>query len=105
MDEWWLVPPFRAAGRRYAITAPSRSASGPPASETTGRDIEREWATWQSTDPESPGRIDSCILVHGPIPESNKGAIVHAPLLTAPTPSAVRQPPPSAGSYARWISR
>ncbi|WP_239085378.1 hypothetical protein [Streptomyces halstedii] len=50
-------------------------------------DLEKEWATWQPTDPDSPGRIDSsCVLVYGLIPESNKGAIVHAPVPQAPTP-------------------
>ncbi|GAA2258810.1 hypothetical protein GCM10010415_20740 [Streptomyces atrovirens] len=34
-------------------------------------DLENEWATWMSTDPNSPGRIDaSCILVYGLIPEA-----------------------------------
>ncbi|MFJ7586973.1 hypothetical protein ACIQZO_06175 [Streptomyces sp. NPDC097617] len=69
-------------------------------------DLEREWATWMPSDPDSPGRIDaSCILVYGLIPEVNKGAIVHAPLPTAPTPSTVRQPPPSAGLYGRRIGK
>ncbi|MEU2487056.1 terminase family protein [Streptomyces sp. NPDC012617] len=69
-------------------------------------DLEREWATWQPSDPDSPGRIDaSCILVYGLIPESNKGAIVHAPLPTSPTSSASRQPPPSAGPYGRRIAK
>ncbi|MFF7603227.1 hypothetical protein [Streptomyces mirabilis] len=50
-------------------------------------DLENEWATWQPTDPDSPGRIDaSCVLVYGLIPEVNQGAIVHAPLPTAPQP-------------------
>ncbi|WP_228678928.1 hypothetical protein [Streptomyces pseudogriseolus] len=50
-------------------------------------DLEREWATWQPTDPDSPGRIDaSCILVYGLIPDANDGAIVHAPLPKAPQP-------------------
>ncbi|MFD9871864.1 hypothetical protein ACFXI8_15710 [Streptomyces niveus] len=41
-------------------------------------DLEREWATWQPTDPDSPGRIDaSRILVYGLVPEVDKGAIVH----------------------------
>lgn len=53
-------------------------------------DLENEWATWQPTDPNSPGRIDaSCILVYGLIPEANKGAIVHAPLPTTPHPGQV----------------
>ncbi|MFF4756812.1 terminase large subunit domain-containing protein [Streptomyces sp. NPDC002514] len=67
-------------------------------------DLEREWATWQPTDPASPGRIDaSCILVYGLIPEANKGAIVHAPLPQAPQPGPGRQPPASAGRYGRRI--
>ncbi|MER7740028.1 terminase family protein [Streptomyces sp. NPDC096538] len=50
-------------------------------------DLENEWATWQPTDSDSPGRIDaSCVLVYGLIPEVNKGAIVHAPLPSAPQP-------------------
>ncbi|MEW2291016.1 hypothetical protein [Streptomyces sp. NPDC047841] len=49
--------------------------------------LENEWATWQPSDQDSPGRIDaSCVLVHGLIPEANKGAIVHAPLPTSPIP-------------------
>ncbi|MFF8293539.1 hypothetical protein ACF068_30620 [Streptomyces sp. NPDC016309] len=68
-------------------------------------DVEREWATWMPSDPDSPGRIDaSCILVYGLIPEANKGAIVHAPLPTAPTPDG-RQAPPSAGPYGWRISK
>ncbi|WP_433856672.1 terminase large subunit domain-containing protein [Streptomyces kronopolitis] len=68
-------------------------------------DLEREWATWMPTDPDSPGRIDaSTILVYGLIPEANKGAIVHAPLPQAPqTPG--RQPSQSADAYGRRISR
>ncbi|MGC0418395.1 hypothetical protein [Embleya sp. AB8] len=64
-------------------------------------DLEREWTTWQPTDPGSPGRIDaSTILVYGLIPEANKGAIVHAPLPKAP------QAPSSAGAaYSRRIGR
>jgi hypothetical protein len=50
-------------------------------------DLENEWAVWQPSDPDSPGRIDaSCVLVYGLIPEVNQGAIVHAPLPTAPNP-------------------
>ncbi|WP_168714078.1 hypothetical protein [Streptomyces sp. A1136] len=68
-------------------------------------DLEREWATWMPSDPESPGRIDaSCILVYGLIPEANKGAIVHAPLPQAPQPGG-RQAPPSAGPYGRRIGK
>ncbi len=51
--------------------------------------MEREWSTWQPTDPDSPGRIDaSCVLVYGLIPEANAGAIVHAPLPQAPRAAA-----------------
>jgi hypothetical protein len=40
-------------------------------------DMEREWSTWQSTEPDSPGRIDPCcILVYGLIPEANQGALM-----------------------------
>ncbi|MFH8503423.1 hypothetical protein [Streptomyces flaveolus] len=43
-------------------------------------DLENEWATWQSNDPNSPGWIDaSCILVQGPVPKADLDAIVHAP--------------------------
>ncbi|MFB6888918.1 hypothetical protein ACFCX4_06335 [Kitasatospora sp. NPDC056327] len=50
-------------------------------------DLEKEWVTWMPADPDSPGRIDaSCILAYGLIPEANRGAIVHVPLLTAPQP-------------------
>jgi phage terminase large subunit-like protein len=68
-------------------------------------DLENEWATWQPTDSDSPGRIDaSCILVYGLIPEINKGAIVHVPLPQAPNPGG-RQAPPSAGPYGRRITK
>ncbi|MEV6565879.1 terminase large subunit domain-containing protein [Streptomyces kronopolitis] len=66
-------------------------------------DLEREWSTWMSTDPDSPGRIDaSTILVYGLIPDANKGAIVHAPLPQAPT---TRQQPQAASAYERRIGR
>ncbi|MDH6189143.1 hypothetical protein M2168_002175 [Streptomyces sp. CZ24] len=69
-------------------------------------DMEREWATWMPSDPDSPGRIDaSCILVYGLIPDANKGAIVHAPLPVAPQSSAGRQGPSSAGVYGRRIAK
>ncbi|MER5890316.1 hypothetical protein ABT160_41360 [Streptomyces sp. NPDC001941] len=69
-------------------------------------DLENEWATWQPTDPDSPGRIDaSCILAYGLIPEANRGAIVHAPLPTAPVSSGGRQPPAAAGPYGRRIGK
>ncbi|MFC7791393.1 hypothetical protein [Streptomyces cinereoruber] len=68
-------------------------------------DLEREWATWQPSDPDSPGRIDaSCILVYGLIPEINKGAIVHAPLPTAPQPGPSRQGG-AASLYGRRIGK
>ncbi|MGW0770798.1 hypothetical protein [Streptomyces sp. NPDC002676] len=67
-------------------------------------DMEREWSTWQSSGPDSPGRIDaSCILVYGLIPEANQGAIVHAPLPTAPQPW--RQPGGVASAYGRRIGK
>ncbi|MEU8709167.1 hypothetical protein [Streptomyces sp. NPDC048565] len=66
-------------------------------------DLENEWATWQPTDSDSPGRIDaSCVLVYGLIPEANQGAIVHAPLLNAPRPTNGAS---SAGLYERRISK
>jgi phage terminase large subunit-like protein len=65
-------------------------------------DLEREWSTWQPTDPDSPGRIDaSCVLVYGLIPEANQGAIVHAPRPTAPQPSG--RPSGAASAYGRRI--
>lgn len=69
-------------------------------------DMEREWSTWMSTDPDSPGRIDaSCILTYGLIPEANKGAIVHAPLPQAPQAGGGRQPSQAAGAYGRRIAK
>uniref|UniRef100_A0AAU3HQ07 Uncharacterized protein n=2 Tax=Streptomyces sp. NBC_01393 TaxID=2903851 RepID=A0AAU3HQ07_9ACTN len=70
-------------------------------------DLEREWATWMPTDPDSPGRIDaSCILVYGLIPEANKGAIVHPPLPTSPQPgSSVPQAGGAAAAYGRRIAK
>ncbi|MFJ7489696.1 terminase large subunit domain-containing protein [Streptomyces sp. NPDC097727] len=72
-------------------------------------DMEREWATWQPTDPDSPGRIDaSCVLAYGLIPEANQGAIVHAPLPQAPQPSGGRsggQPGGAASVYGRKIGK
>ncbi|MFF1967080.1 hypothetical protein ACFVW5_26325 [Streptomyces sp. NPDC058232] len=68
-------------------------------------DLEREWSTWMSTDPDSPGRIDaSCILTYGLSPEANKGAIVHTPLPQAPVPVG-RQPSQAAGAYGRRIAK
>jgi hypothetical protein len=50
-------------------------------------DLEREWATWQPADPDSPGRIDASVyLVYGLLPERLGGAQVHAPLPQAPLP-------------------
>ncbi|WP_030938341.1 hypothetical protein [Streptomyces sp. NRRL S-646] len=76
-------------------------------------DLEREWATWQPTDPDSPVRIDaSCVLVYGLIPEANAGAIVHAPLPQAPQGGGTRagipgsvQPNRPASPYGRRIGR
>ncbi|WP_331755811.1 hypothetical protein [Streptomyces sp. NBC_01643] len=68
-------------------------------------DLEREWSTWMSTDPDSPGRIDaSRNLAYGLIPEANKGAIVHAPLPQAPVTGS-RQPSAAAGAYGRRIGK
>jgi hypothetical protein len=68
-------------------------------------DMEHEWSTWMSTDPDSPGRIDaSYILVYGLIPEANKGAIVHAPLPQVPV-SGRRGPSQAAGAYGRRIGK
>ncbi|MFJ4716784.1 hypothetical protein [Streptomyces sp. NPDC088785] len=70
-------------------------------------DLEREWATWQPTDPDSPGRIDSsCVLIYGLIPEANQGAIVHPPLPQAPQPGRFIRPNPAnsaAAAYGRRI--
>ncbi|MFI7414043.1 hypothetical protein ACIBU0_35895 [Streptomyces sp. NPDC049627] len=69
-------------------------------------DLEREWATWQPTDPDSPGRIDaSCILVDGLVPEASQGVIVHAPLPTAPQPGGQSggRPSSAASAYGRRI--
>lgn len=56
-----------------------------PSSHGLFIDVEREWSTWQSTDPDSRGRIDAlCILVYGLIPEADQGAIVHAALPQTP---------------------
>ncbi|MET7606398.1 hypothetical protein [Streptomyces avermitilis] len=69
-------------------------------------DLENEWATWQPTDQDSPGRLDaSCVLAYGLIPEANKGAIVHAPLPTTPRGGLGRGLPPTgpASPYGRRI--
>ncbi|MFF4147153.1 hypothetical protein ACFY0A_38895 [Streptomyces sp. NPDC001698] len=72
-------------------------------------DLENEWATWQPTDSNSPGRIDaSCILVYGLIPEANQGAIAHAPLPKAPQPQAgsvLGQSRGAASVYGRRIGK
>lgn len=69
-------------------------------------DLENEWATWQPTDSDSPGRIDaSCVLVYGLIPEVNKGAIVHAPLPTSPQPGQFGHGCPAAGAAAPYGRR
>ncbi|MFD8425911.1 hypothetical protein [Streptomyces sp. NPDC059466] len=69
-------------------------------------DLEREWATWQPTDPDSPGRIDaSCVLAYGLIPEANQGAIVHAPLPQAPQPGAVGRAGSATGAAAAYGRR
>ncbi|MFE0763705.1 hypothetical protein [Streptomyces smyrnaeus] len=69
-------------------------------------DLEREWATWMPTDPDSPGRIDgSTVLVYGLIPDANQGAIVHAPLPQAPTGAQPRPAPRAASPYGRRIGK
>jgi hypothetical protein len=69
-------------------------------------DMEREWATWQPTDPDSPGCIDaSCILICGLIPESNQGAIAHAPLPRAPQPGQFGPGGPASGAAAGYGRR
>lgn len=72
-------------------------------------DLENEWATWMPTDSDSPGRIDaSCVLVYGLIPEVNQGAIVHAPLPTAPQPGQFGRSGPGGGAasaYGRRIGK
>ncbi|MFD7480598.1 hypothetical protein ACFV8Z_53330 [Streptomyces sp. NPDC059837] len=69
-------------------------------------DLENEWATWQPTDTDSPGRIDaSCVLVYGLIPEVNQGAIVHAPLPTSPQPGQIGRAVPTSGAAAAYGRR
>lgn len=72
-------------------------------------DLENEWATWMPTDTDSPGRIDaSCVLVYGLVPEANQGAIVHAPLPTAPQPGQFGRGGPASGAasaYGRRIGK
>ncbi|MFF3654910.1 hypothetical protein [Streptomyces olivochromogenes] len=69
-------------------------------------DLENEWATWQPSDPDSPGRIDaSCVLVYGLIPEVNQGAIVHAPLPTSPQPGQIGRAGPASGAAAAYGRR
>ncbi|MGW5063167.1 hypothetical protein ACWEQ2_38795 [Streptomyces sp. NPDC004096] len=70
-------------------------------------DVERKWATWQPTDPDSPGRIDaSCILIYGPILKVNQSAIAHAP--KAPPPGQFGRGGPTGGAapaYGRKIGK
>jgi phage terminase large subunit-like protein len=69
-------------------------------------DVENEWAMWQPTDTDSPGRIDtSRVLVYGLIPEANKGAIAHAPLPTAPRPGGLRPETGPAAAYGGRIGK
>ncbi|MEC3995027.1 hypothetical protein VSR01_16400 [Actinacidiphila sp. DG2A-62] len=100
-----LIDPVRAKQGKLLRAAPVAQQMVQDKVRLRGAfvDLENEWATWQDTDPDSPGRIDaSCILVYGLIPGANQGAIVHAPLPTSP---ASRQPPPSAGPYGRRIGK
>jgi hypothetical protein len=101
-----LIDPVRAKQGKLLRAAPVAQQMVQDRVRLRGAftDLENEWATWQDTDPDSPGRIDaSVILVYGLIPDANKGAIVHAPLPTAPQPG--RQAPPSAGPYGRRIGK
>ncbi|MFI7413177.1 hypothetical protein ACIBU0_31345 [Streptomyces sp. NPDC049627] len=64
-------------------------------------DLEREWATWQPADPDSPGRIDSsCVLIYGLIPVANQGAPVHPPLPQAPQPGQASRPSSASSASA-----
>lgn len=101
-----LIDPVRAKQGKLLRAAPVAQQMVQDRVRLRGAftDLENEWATWQDTDPDSPGRIDaSVILVYGLIPEANKGAIIHAPLPTAPTPGVGRQPSPAVGAYGRRI--
>ena len=103
-----LIDPVRAKQGKLLRAAPVAQQMVQDRVRLRGAftDLENEWATWQDTDPDSPGRIDaSVILVYGLIPDANKGAIVHAPLPQAPTPANVRQAPASAGPYGRRIGK
>src|SRR5699024_7974102 len=43
-------------------------------------ELEEEWASWQPTDPDSPGRIDaSCYLVYAVLPVPGAEAVVSSP--------------------------
>lgn len=100
-----LIDPVRAKQGKLLRAAPVAQQMVQDRVRLRGAftDLENEWATWQDTDPDSPGRIDaSTILVYGLIPEANKGAIVHAPLPNAPRPA---NGAPGAGAYGRRISK
>jgi hypothetical protein len=100
-----LIDPVRAKQGKLLRAAPVAQQMVQDRVRLRGAftDLENEWATWQDTDPDSPGRIDaSVILVYGLIPDANKGAILHAPLPTAP--QATSQPR-TAGAYGRRISK
>ncbi|WP_439082084.1 terminase large subunit domain-containing protein [Streptomyces sp. WL006] len=86
-----LIDPVRAKQGKLLRAAPVAQQMVQDRVRLRGAftDLENEWATWQDTDPDSPGRIDaSVILVYGLIPEANKGAIVHAPRPSAPSPTS-----------------
>ncbi|MFD4315009.1 hypothetical protein [Streptomyces sp. NPDC058548] len=103
-----LIDPVRAKQGKLLRAAPIAQQMVQDKVRLRGMftDLENEWATWQDTDPDSPGRIDaSCVLVYGLIPEANQGAIVHAPLPQAPTPGGMRQSSPAAGVYGRRIGK
>ncbi|MEW2568337.1 hypothetical protein [Streptomyces sp. NPDC047070] len=105
-----LIDPVRAKQGKLLRAAPVAQQMVQDRVRLRGAftDLENEWATWQDTDPDSPGRIDaSCVLVYGLIPEANQGAIAHAPLPTAPQPGAGRVPQiaNSASMYGRRIGK
>ncbi|KMS89750.1 hypothetical protein ACZ91_18770 [Streptomyces regensis] len=56
-------------------------------------DLENEWATWQPSDQDSPGRIDaSCVFAHGLIPRGQQGRDRPRPATDVADPRHVRRP-------------
>ncbi|MEZ0073568.1 hypothetical protein [Planotetraspora sp. GP83] len=67
-------------------------------------DLEREWSTWQPTDPASPGRIDASVyLVYGLLPDIGGRAVMHAPLPQRPTPGPGVPQSGAAAAYGRRL--